>query len=188
MSQIWQLHRCLSANKRCPFGTRAASIFQKVAAWMQNAAKKIGRAPSRLIILVIMSLMAFNVVYSLSSLIWEWVSPSVAFQDFVEMFLTRAGIIGTSIGIWHVLRLILEIIIGMLMLISVVLIFYRKKYAGMHIGLIALLLSLTGLLLLSFYLDQFGALRLALVQFPFLLIMIAYRRWYLNSPSSLKTR
>lgn len=98
------------------------------------------------------------------------------------MFLSRAGITGTSIGIWHVLRLILEIIIGILMLISVILIFHRNEYAGMHIGMIALLLSLTGLLLLSFYLDQFGALRLALVQFPFLLLMIAYRRWYLNPP------
>ena len=80
------------------------------------------------------------------------------------------------------LRLFLEIVIGLLMLVSVSLIIQGREYTGIHTGIIALLLSLTGLLLLSFYLDQFAAVSTAIVQFPFLLMIVVYRRWYLNPP------
>jgi hypothetical protein len=40
--------------------------------------------------------------------------------------------------------------------------------------------KLVGLQTLYFYLSQFSALTTTLIQFVFLLILFAYRRWYFN--------
>ena len=59
-----------------------------------------------------------------------------------------------------------------------------REQAGINAALVALLLSLTGVVLLSFYLDQFQAVVTALFQFGVLLLVLAYRRWYLEDVSS----
>ena len=49
-----------------------------------------------------------------------------------------------------------------------------------------LLISLCGVVLLSFYLDQFSAVATALVQFGVLLLVLAYRHWYLDLPADIE--
>jgi len=48
-----------------------------------------------------------------------------------------------------------------------------------------MLLSLTGGTLLAFYLDQFGAVLTAVYQFLVLLVVQAYRQWYLAQQAPL---
>jgi hypothetical protein len=154
---------------------------KQVIAKLRDYAGRIGRSRLRLIILVGMLMMAFDVLFSLGYLTIVAVSPSATLQGFVSLFLARSGVLSSSISFWQGLRIGLEILIGLLMLVSAVLIFRRREHSGMLIGIMALLISLTGLQLLSFYLDQFGALATAFVQFHLLLVMIAYRRLFLYS-------
>lgn len=157
-------------------------LSKQVAIWLRSLGEKIGRKPLRLLILGTMTVMALNVIVSIISLIAVAISPTLSIQDFWQTLLIRIGITGSTVSIWQLIRFSLELIIGALMLASVIMILDRKEIIGMHTGMIALLLSLTGLLLLNFYLDQFRALSVALVQFPFLLLIIAYRRWYVSPP------
>jgi hypothetical protein len=50
----------------------------------------------------------------------------------------------------------------------------------MQWALVAVILSVTALQLLTFYLDQFTAVIPTLLQFGFLLLILQYRRWYLS--------
>ena len=156
------------------------ALSKRISTWLQDLGERTGRPRLRLVILTGMFAMGFDVLFSLGYLAYVAVSPSTTFQGFLSIFLSRVGLLGTTIEFWQMLRLGLEILIGFLMLVSAIFIFRGKEDNGMNIGVVALLLSLTGLLLLSFYLDQFGAIRTALVQFVFLMVMIAYRRWFLK--------
>jgi hypothetical protein len=55
-----------------------------------------------------------------------------------------------------------------------------REHQAIHAATLALLLSLTGVLLLSFYLDQFSTVATALLQFGVLLLVVSYERWYLQ--------
>jgi hypothetical protein len=69
---------------------------------------------------------------------------------------------------------------GSLMLIALVAWFSRNEDWGLKFGVTGILLSLVALQLLNFYLVQFSAITATLLQFAFLLILLAYRRWYLS--------
>ncbi len=51
---------------------------------------------------------------------------------------------------------------------------------GLRFAVIGFLISLVGLQTLYFYLSRFSALTTNLIQFVFLLILLAYHRWYFN--------
>jgi hypothetical protein len=51
---------------------------------------------------------------------------------------------------------------------------------GVKTAIFGMVLSLTTVVLLTFYLDQFGAIATALFQFALLLFFGAYRQWYLT--------
>ena len=58
---------------------------------------------------------------------------------------------------------------------------HRDEQRGLRVATIALVISLTGINLLVFYLDQFGAIVTTLVQFFILLALTYYRRKYLRA-------
>ena len=51
---------------------------------------------------------------------------------------------------------------------------------GLRLAVSGFLLSLVALQTLYFYLSQFSAITATLLQLAFLLILLAYRRWYLT--------
>ena len=68
-------------------------------------------------------------------------------------------------------------------MLAVVLLFMRRDAQAISVAIFAVTLSLTMVVLLTFYLDQFGAMYGALLQFLSLMILITYRRWYLENPA-----
>jgi hypothetical protein len=78
------------------------------------------------------------------------------------------------------LRLGLEVVIGLMLLISVVLLLVGKKRQAFNLGYLSLLLSLTVLDLLLFYFEQFSTLMIVLFQFILLLGVMYYRNKYLK--------
>jgi hypothetical protein len=54
---------------------------------------------------------------------------------------------------------------------------------GLKFAVTGFLLSLVALQTVYFYLSQFSAITATLLQLTFLLIMLAYRRWYLCDSS-----
>lgn len=70
-------------------------------------------------------------------------------------------------------------VIGLLMLAAAVSWLIGKEEPGLTLGMAGFLFSLVALQLLYFYISQFSALTATLIQFLFLQILLAYRRWYL---------
>lgn len=79
-----------------------------------------------------------------------------------------------------IIRLGLEILIGILLLASAGLFAARKKRLGSTLAYFGLLASLVGLDMLLFYFEQFSTIVIVLVQFIVLFGVIFYRRRYLQ--------
>ena len=58
-----------------------------------------------------------------------------------------------------------------------------KEEAGVRLTLIRIVLALTTVQLLNFYVNQFSAIGNALAQFGLLVLLLTYRQWYLDSDS-----
>ncbi len=81
---------------------------------------------------------------------------------------------------WFTLGVVLQVFVGAIALTGFVLILRHHEQAGTRTATFSLLLSLTTVVLLTFYLSQFAAIATALGQFFSLLVIVSYRRWYLT--------
>jgi hypothetical protein len=78
-------------------------------------------------------------------------------------------------------RLVVEILVGLLLLVSVGLLVAKKKRLAFDLGFLSLLVSLTVLDMLLFYFEQFSTIIIVLIQFGVLFGVIYYRRRFLNN-------
>ena len=74
----------------------------------------------------------------------------------------------------------LETIIGLLLVCAAVLLVTRREQIGTALGSLGLLLSLTGVNLLTFYYDQFSGIATALFQLVLLIGLAYYRQRYVT--------
>ena len=89
-----------------------------------------------------------------------------------------------SIALWGAL-IAIQVVIGGLMIVAVHAWITRNEERGLKFAVCGFLLSLVALQTLYFYLSQFSAITATLLQFTFLQILLAYRRWYLNDSNAL---
>jgi len=78
-------------------------------------------------------------------------------------------------------RLVLEVLVGVLLLVSVGLLIARKARLAINLGYFSLLASLVVLDMLLFYFEQFSTIFIVLLQFIVLFGLIYYRRKYLKT-------
>jgi len=131
-----------------------------------------------------MALLGLGTLLAMALLLYFVFVPEAARQSLLAQSVTQGEIQSVNEGFWHYLRIFLEGLVGLIALAAIYLVARGRERAGVNAALLALLLSLTGVILLSFYLDQFRAVVTALFQFGVLLLVLAYRRWYLEDMSS----
>jgi hypothetical protein len=78
-------------------------------------------------------------------------------------------------------RLVLEVLVGLLLLVSTGLLAAGKKRLACNLGYLSLLVSVAVLDMLLFYFEQFSTILIVLFQFMVLLGVMYYRRKYLKS-------
>jgi hypothetical protein len=83
------------------------------------------------------------------------------------------------------LRLGLEVVIGISLLVSVILLLARRNRLALNLGLLSLLLSITVLDMLLFYFEQFSTAILVIFQFAVLFLVMYYRNKYLQHDNKL---
>lgn len=81
--------------------------------------------------------------------------------------------------LWHLVRLTMEGVIGIIALVGAALILFKDEQRGVYISTISLLMQLLVVDLLVFYLDQFSAAISAIFQLILLLLLVNYRRRFL---------
>jgi hypothetical protein len=154
-------------------------IMNQLSAWGQQ----LGQPRLRILILIGLGITAVSTVATLTLLIWTAVSPATVIDTFLASMLAEARTlaVGNVTGIY--IRTGLEVLIGLVALTAIYFILRGKEKRGMNFALVAVLLSLTAVQLITFYLSQFTAIIPTLFQFGFLMVILTYRRWYLSPRS-----
>ena len=94
--------------------------------------------------------------------------------------LARAWGIAAPRGVFRMTDQGLETAIGALFVCAAVLLVTRREQLGTALGSLGLLLSLTGVNLLTFYYDQFSGIATALFQLALLIGLAYYRQRYVT--------
>jgi len=154
------------------------SYWKRVSSMIEESGIRFGRKRHLALVfvsLIIMGLVAFSIA---ALMLFTALGP----QDVVQRLLNTisAGALDVGDGFWFYLRVILELVVSMAALVGIYFFIKREDLRGINAGLLALLVSLTGIRLLSFYFDQFSAVTMALIQLGVLLVVLAYREWYLR--------
>jgi uncharacterized membrane protein YidH (DUF202 family) len=167
---------------KIPLVPTRPGIWKCFNGWLRYEGQKIGRKWHRILLIIALGLMSVGVILMGLILLYIAFSSQATFQDVVGMFMTQAEIESVGSGFWFNLRLILQFMVGFGAFASFVMFFRGQDQRATDVALLALLLSLTGVLLLTFYLNQFSAIFSALYDFGVMLLVVAYRRWYLSDP------
>jgi hypothetical protein len=84
---------------------------------------------------------------------------------------------------WRGALMIIQVAVSGLMIAAVHAWLTSNEERGLKFGVWGFLLSLVALQTLYFYLSQSSAITSTLLQFTFLQVLLAYRRWYLSDSS-----
>jgi hypothetical protein len=129
--------------------------------------------------------MALVSVLTLKNPLQEWLEqavPQSALVSFLEAHSGRQLEAFEAQGLYN-LRLVLEVIIGLMLLLSVVLLLVGRKRLAINLGYLSLLLSIAVLDMLLFYFEQFSTVLIVAMQFIVLFGVMEYRRRYLKVSS-----
>jgi len=140
---------------------------------------KLGPQRHRRIILTLVGLQGIVALLQISLLTLLALAPNLFTQPLGELLVTDDQLRSVSELPWFLARLALQCAVGLIALWAFFLLWRGQVAAGVRAAIFGMVLSLTTVVLLTFYLDQFGALATALFQFALLLFFGAYRQWYL---------
>jgi len=147
---------------------------------LEMRAKSLGQKRHRYLVLAGLIITALGAIVTFSTLLWIAVSPSATAQAYLEGLVNEARSRTISNLAGHYVRLIIDVAIGVVALWGFYWILRGKERQGLILAVVSVVLSLTAVQLITFYLDQFTAILPTLYQFCFLLVVLAYRDWYLS--------
>lgn len=156
------------------------SLWKRSHAVLEHWGHRIGRRPHRILILLSMAVLSVGMILAVALPVFVVAAPETAGQRLLTWLVTQDDIQTAGSRLWFYARILLQGIVGFFSLSAIYSFAKGQELQATYAALLALLISLTGVLLLSFYLDQFSATITALLQFGVLLLVIAYRRWYLR--------
>lgn len=140
--------------------------------------RRLGRTAHRRTLLVVLALISFVTLLRVFVMAMAWASPESR-QALLPSLLYSAAELTVQQPVWLLVRLVLQMIVGLLCLLALVLLWRGREQTGVSVGLVASLLSLTTLQLLTFYVDQFQSLLGLFTSLAFFALLLAYRSWYL---------
>jgi hypothetical protein len=156
-------------------------LWSRFSSWAQVQGERLGRKNHLRLIKMILAILGLYALLNVIALLFVWLAPGLSILDLMGWLVTEAEQLSTQRPAWLVVRLALQTLVGLLYLFALVYLWRGRDTTGMDLAIFAALLSLTAVELLSFYLDQFGALAGALAAFGMLLVLLAYRAWYLQT-------
>lgn len=129
--------------------------------------------------------MAFLSFLTLKNPLQEWLEEVIPNSALVAFLHAHSGRQITAIeaqGLYNV-RLGLEVVVGLMLLISVILLLAGRNHPAFDLGYLSLLLSIAVLDMLLFYFEQFSTILIVIFQFILLVGVIYYRTKYLKAKS-----
>jgi len=113
----------------------------------------------------------------ISVLLILWVAFVIG---YIVVLVQGEANIDSQVVQWSGALIAIQALIGSLMIVAVLAWLTRNEERGLKFAISGFLLSLVALQTLYFYLSQFSAITVTLLQLAFLQILFAYRRWHLD--------
>jgi len=163
-----------------PFKNYRPSIARRVSTYVTTWGRRLGRPWHRRLILASLLIIALSALVTFFGLIWVAVSPTATTQALIADLAAATHMTDVASVTGNYLRIILQVVVGAVALVAIYFFLRGKEQRGVVFALIAIILALTAVQLVTFYLDQFTAILPTLFQFSLLLLVLAYQRWYLE--------
>lgn len=130
--------------------------------WVDGLGQRLGRRWHRAII-------SFSLI--------AWLVVVLAYDALIIFGSTS---LAPQVGQWRYPLVFIQAAVGTLILIAAFFWLRGDEQTGLKFGVIGILISLVALQLFYFYLVQFSAIIITLLQLAILLFFFTYRRWYLQ--------
>lgn len=163
-----------------PFIDYDPGPLQRIWMGIETLGMRLGRKWHKYFVLAGLVITALGAIVTFGSLLWVAFSPAATTQEFLADLVAEAqGREISSLG-GHYARLIIDVAIGIVALLGFYWLVRGQERRGIIMAVVSVVLSLTAVQFITFYLDQFTAILPTLYQFGFLLLILAYRSWYLS--------
>lgn len=163
-----------------PFKNYEPSLARQLSTFVSSWGHRLGRPWHRRLIMLSLLIIALSAIVTFFGLIWVAVSPTATTQAFIANLAEATHMTDVASVAGNYLRIILQVVVGTVALVAIYFFLRGKDQKGIVFALIAIILALTAVQLITFYLDQFTAILPTLFQFGLLLFVLAYQRWYLD--------
>ena len=158
--------------------------WNRFMAALEHWGRRLSPRLHRALVMLLMALIAVVATAGTVRLLWTALQPGPFREALSSVFQAEGDLQDlTDVG-WRLLRLGLEGAVGLLAFIALVHMVLRRDDLAARLGVFSLVLSLTTVNVLNFYLDQFSATITALFEFGALLVILAYRSWRLHPQHS----
>ena len=172
------------AAQRETFAAYQPGLFKRLGHALKRWGLKLGRTWHRRLIILGLALNATSALAFLLLLIILLVTPDAsAVVGQVSASVIEAASAADAGGVTgQLLSMGLNLIIGLAAMVALIQLGRKRDRSGMQWALIQIILSLTLLQMVTFYLTQFTAIIPTIIQFLMLALVLAYQRWYLDEP------
>ena len=124
------------------------------------------------------SLVAFGVtIILISAILVFWL---VLVVGYIVIIFVRDPVLDDQIITWCSVLIVIQAVIGVLLIVAAAAWLSGHEKRGLKFALAGLIFSLVALQSLYFFLSQFQAITFTLIQFFVVMLLLAYRRWYLR--------
>jgi hypothetical protein len=162
------------------------SLWSRLNQHLATLGKRLGQKNHQRLIMIITAVLALQALLTVLLLAALRLSPQISGTTMWAIILSEADTLTLQNPVWLLIRLFLQVVVGLLYGLALFRLRQGKEDAGLDTAIFASLLSITALNLLTFYLDQFRALASIFVTFSLFLLLITYRAWYLQQDEKSK--
>jgi hypothetical protein len=163
-----------------PFVDYNPSLSRRIWLKIEGWDKGIGRKWHKYLVLAGLAITALGAIITFGTLVWIAVSPATTTQVFLADLAAEALGSGITSQAGEYVRIAVDMATGIVALAGFYWLVRGNEKRGILLAVVSVVLSLTAVQLITFYLDQFTAVLPTLYQFVFLLVILAYRSWYMN--------
>ena len=170
-------------SQRAAFAAYQPGLFKRASHALKRWGLKLGQKWHRRLIILGLILNAISalalLVIALVFLFYPSTSQVVEQLSTSIVEAAKAADAGGVAG--QLIHGLLNVVVGLTALVAIIQFWRGKERSGMNWALVQIILSLTLLQIVTFYLNQFTAIISSITQFLMLGLILAYQSWYLGN-------
>jgi hypothetical protein len=169
-------------DKSLPLVVYRPVLWARSQRWLRALGEKVGRKRHRIVIMGLLLLDGILALLVAAFLVWAGLAIVAGNPNLPELQVTIDEPV-TPHPIRIAVRLGLQALVSVLNLVALMRFWRGHEQGAVDMAIFPALLAFTVVNLLNFYVSQFGALASFFSNLAVLLVLLAYRAWYLAPPS-----